>query len=269
LIPRRYKPSAKFVPGIAGTGTFTQSGGININIFFADTVGYLFIGQEQGSSGSYNLSGSGLLSANIENVGYGGTGTFTQSGGTNTATTLYLGSSPSSSYNLSGSGVLSGAAEYVGSSGSGTFNQSGGTNEVSSYFMVGSLGTYNLTGGALLVPGIQGTGTFNLGGGMLVASAGFTTGQHMTLTASGGNGSIDTGAYSVTLTGVLSGPGGLNKLGAGVLTLTASDTYTGGTTISAGTFASRQRQYNRQHHRQYHEQRRAGVRPGKQHYFLR
>ena len=57
----------------------------------------------------------------------------------------------------------------------------------------------------------------------------------MTLTGSGGNGNINTSGYAVTLSGVLSGSGGLNLLGAGTLTLTASNTYSGGTTISAGT----------------------------------
>ena len=123
----------------------------------------------------------------------------------------------------------------MGYSGTGTFTQSGGTNTVTALFSLGAAGTYNLTGGALIVPGIQGTGTFNLGGGTLVASAGFSTSQAMTLTGSGGNGNINTGGYAVTLSGVLSGPGGLNILGAGTLTLTGSNTYGGGTTISAGT----------------------------------
>src|SRR5262249_44771464 len=38
-----------------------------------------------------------------------------------------------------------------------------------------------------------------------------------------------------TITGVLSGNGGLIKKGNGVLQLTASNTYTGGTKVSAGT----------------------------------
>ena len=57
------------------------------------------------------------LSANYEYVGYSGTGTFTQTGGTHTiAAALYLGANAGSSgtYNLSGSGLFSAASEYVG-----------------------------------------------------------------------------------------------------------------------------------------------------------
>ena len=57
----------------------------------------------------------------------------------------------------------------------------------------------------------------------------------MTLTGSGGNASVDTTGGAVTLAGRLSGPGGMNKIGAGKLSLTGSNSYTGETTVSAGT----------------------------------
>ncbi len=40
---------------------------------------------------------------------------------------------------------------------------------------------------------------------------------------------------SVIFPGVVSGTGSLSQIGTGTLTLTAADTYAGGTTISAGT----------------------------------
>ena len=59
-----------------------QSGGTN------SVAGYLYLGYNAGSSGTYNLSGSGLLSAGYsEYIGYSGSGSFTQSGGTNSAST--------------------------------------------------------------------------------------------------------------------------------------------------------------------------------------
>ena len=57
----------------------------------------------------------------------------------------------------------------------------------------------------------------------------------MTLTGIGGDANIDTAGYAVTLSGVLSGTGGLNKLGNGTLTLNAANTYSGSTSIKAGT----------------------------------
>ncbi|MGA2254512.1 MAG: hypothetical protein ABSG53_07620, partial [Thermoguttaceae bacterium] len=219
--------------GNYGAGTFTQSGGTN-------NVGNnnLYLGSNSVSSsgnGSYALSGAGVLLAGQEYVGNYGTGTFSQSGGTNTiATSLYVASS--GSYTLSGSGVLSVGygGEIVGNSGFGTFTQSGGTNTAS--YLTLSGGTYNLNGGALVVPGIQGTGNFNLGGGTLVLNSPyFSTGQNMTLTGSGGSGNINTSGNMAMLSGTLSGSGGLNVFGGGTLTLAGSNTYSGGTSISGSS----------------------------------
>ena len=53
------------------------------------TRGTIYIGY--GGSGSYSLTGSGVLAEAYEYVGYSGTGTFTQSGGTNGFITDYGG----------------------------------------------------------------------------------------------------------------------------------------------------------------------------------
>ena len=55
--------------------------------------GNLYLGYLNLGSGTYNLSGSGSLTALNEYVGYSGSGSFTHSGGTNSVSSgnLYLG----------------------------------------------------------------------------------------------------------------------------------------------------------------------------------
>ena len=178
--------------GYAGTGTFIQSGGGNSISSEMTYDGYnpgLYLGYNPGSSGTYTLSGTGLLSATAQYVGYSGTGSFTQSGGTNSLAYnggayfnagLYLGynADASGTYNLNGASQLLGTSfEFVGYSGTGNFTQSGGTNSLNGGsfglylgYTPGSSGTYILNGrGLLSVPGMyvgfSGTGNCTQSGG--------------------------------------------------------------------------------------------------------
>ncbi len=240
------------------TGTFTQSGGT----FTINNGNALYLGSKSGSSGSYTLSGTGSLSAGEALIGYGGTGLFTQSGGTFTINGygFFLGgnSGGSGSYNLSGSGSLSTGDAHVGYDGTGLFTQSGGTFTTNGHTLflgydTGSSGTYNLSGGTLNVgavtsgnPGTSGTSTFNFNGGTLQASASNTSffGGLTTANVQAGGAKVDTNGFNVTVAqnllhdttgGAAATDGGLTKLGAGTLTLTGANTYTGNTTVSAGT----------------------------------
>ncbi len=68
--------------GNQGTGAFVQSAGAN-SVSYAS--GHIYLAYGPSSSGSYYLSGSGLLSGGtraVLTVAYSGTGTFAQSGGT-------------------------------------------------------------------------------------------------------------------------------------------------------------------------------------------
>ena len=67
------------------------------------------LGWRAGSSGVYELSGTGALSAQREFIGVSGQGTFRQTGGTNTVNGLHVGGArdASGAYELSGTGVLS------------------------------------------------------------------------------------------------------------------------------------------------------------------
>jgi autotransporter-associated beta strand protein len=226
--------------GLSGTGMFNQTGGSN-------TTSKLYLGYNSGSSGMYDLSGTGNLFAESEEIiGLYGTGTFTQTGGANSITNyLCLGysSDASGTYNLSNTGQLSADYEYFGLyGGTGTFTQTGGKNNINYALYLGcasgASGTYNLNGGTLILKSLSvgfGTATFNFGGGTLQASDNFTCSLPMILTGINGNANVDTAGYAVTLSGVLSGDGGLNKLGLGTLTLAVDATYTGDTTVEEGT----------------------------------
>jgi len=199
--------------GNSGAGVFTQSGGVNTIIYNLYPDDGLEIGSNPGSSGTYNLSGNGRLSAlNSEFVGYSGTGTFTQSGGTNNVGNLFVGYSYESSgvYSLGGNGLLTAGVESVGSSGPGTFSQSGGTNTVGELYLdsVPGLnphgGAYNLSGSGLLSTvsecvGFSGAGTFTQSGGTNTVSGTLNVG----LAGSGtynlsGSGQLSAGSEAVS-----------------------------------------------------------------------
>lgn len=65
--------------------------------------------------------------------------------------------------------------------------------------------------------------------------AGFSATGPIDLNVPGGFDTFDTGGNTATISSKLFGPGGLNKTGAGLLTLNGSDIYTGPTMVSGGT----------------------------------
>ena len=190
------------VLGWSGTGAFTQSGGAN------SISGPLYLGYDPGAAGTYTLS-AGQLTANLGEVGAAGPGTFTQAGGCNTTASL---------------GVA------------GTYTLRGGTNNAGSLHLGGGSTIYNLGGGLLITSSVSTSATplLDFTGGTLQASAPFSTTVPISLAASGGSATIDTAGYALTLAGSLSGPGGLVKTDGGTLTLSANNTYTGGTTVNGG-----------------------------------
>ncbi len=193
-----------------GTATVVQDGA-----FYR-----LYLGNSgAGHSGSVQLADGNLYADIFECIGYSGTGTFTQSGGTNAVNNPYysdlvLGynSGSDGTYNLSGTGqlIVSGS-EYIGSYGTATFIQSSGTNTVTSYSSAGlyigngsgSRGSYILSGGGELSVlntseyiGYSGTGTFT-------HSAGTNQAGNVYL----GYNSGSSGAYNLSNTGQLTAKG--------------------------------------------------------------
>jgi hypothetical protein len=181
------------VPGGADD-VYIENGG-TAQIFGGATA--YFLGVDFGSACAQ--SAGGLSVSTFEFLGGVGSGTFNNSGGTNTCGFLDVAGNPGSAgtYNLSGTGSLSVdyGNEEVGDSGTGIFNQTGGTNTTAGALQLssaaGSIGTYTMSAGLLSAGdefvgdgGGGGTGTFNQSGGtntvgtlfgLLVSSSGGST----------------------------------------------------------------------------------------------
>ncbi len=158
----------------AGTLTGAVSFEAGINVQGVGNVAVATLVVDNNSSG---LSGGQLtIGSGNEYIGYAGTGSFTQSGGTHSlASTLNLGYGAGSVgvYALS-SGLLVASYESVGYAGAGTFAQSGGTQtavgQLALGVYAGSVGNYSLSSGLLLVRGNEyigyaGIGSFVQSGG--------------------------------------------------------------------------------------------------------
>ena len=102
-------------------------------------------------------------------------------------------------------------------------------------------GATTITTGTLA---LDGTGTIAASSGVANAGA-LTIGANKTIDSMTGAGTTGLGAFTLTIgdasntsstyTGIASGTGGITKAGTGTLTLTGANTYTGTTTVNAGT----------------------------------
>ncbi|WP_296347944.1 autotransporter-associated beta strand repeat-containing protein [Reyranella sp.] len=98
-----------------------------------------------------------------------------------------------------------------------------------------------ISGGTLAINGDSALGAANGGltfdGGTLQFLAGFDVGSARAITLNASGGTVDTNGFSSGILGPIGGSGGLTKIGAGTLTLSGTNTYTGGTFLNAGTLA--------------------------------
>ena len=142
---------------------------------------------------------------------------------------------------VAASGVISGAGALTKSgagkltlSGANTFGGvltvSAGTVSISTINNVSAAGVLGNSANAVVLGASGATGTLEYTGATASSTKTFTM-------AASGTGAFDVtvGANTLTLSGVINGSGGLTKAGAGTLTLSGANIYTGTTTISAGT----------------------------------
>lgn len=194
---------------------------------------------------SASISGNGSLNVAGGETALTGTNTFT--GGTTVASgaSLVIGQNGTTG-SLTGSVVNNGelafwrsdSLTFSGSiSGTGSLAKSGaGTLTLT--------GTNTYTGGTLIENGTVSiasdaalgavTGSVTLNGGTLATTADISTARNVVLST--GTNALDVaGGTTLSLSGTISGVNGFTKSGTGTLVLTGTNTYTGVTTISAGT----------------------------------
>ena len=212
----------------AGTGIVFQSSGTLSNYNQS-----LYFGATTNAVGVYNLSGGLYAGGNgAVTIGQflGGQGTLNISGGVfdSTGATITLASATNTS---------------------GTINLSGGTLKVNQLALdtgtaPGNTATLNLSGGNLMLGaggltaggGASSQTNLFLSGGTLGSLAAWSSALNMTLTNNPGPGTVafDTTGGNISLSGALSGPGGLAKVGTGTLTLSGLNSFGGGTVVSNG-----------------------------------
>ena len=231
------------IVGYAGVGSFTQRGGtclISNALMLAESGGG--IGTFDLNGGLLSLGGSGLLSG-------AGSSTFNFTGGT-----LQAGSSWSTSVPIT-LATSSGSATFDTNGNTLTLNGSlsgpGGLTKAGSGMLLltssnSFSGPTTIVGGTLQIANAMSLqnstvllsssgGTLNLNG--LSATLGGLSGNG-NLTLASGTISVGNDGVATSYSGVLSGVGGLNKIGSGSLALLGSNSYQGNTTVSGGVLES-------------------------------
>ena len=217
---------------INNSGTLTAAG-----LFFGNAGGAFGTETLNVTGGSMTLSGQSNLNSTVG--GATGTVNVNITGGTFTDPTYAL---------LTGG---AGQITMVTQTG-GTFNELPGSTTDGLFFNTG-LATYNLAGGIFKTGAVtrQGTPT---AGSLFLFNGGTLQGQNNTTVGNGffsppaaqigaGGGTIDTQAFNLAANTALASnlssgmDGGFTKLGSGMLSMTAANTYTGPTNISGGTLA--------------------------------
>lgn len=242
-----------FVVGDSGTGTLTISNG------GAVTNGTATLGSGTGSSGVATVTGAGSVwnttssgaSFGLASFGTGvltitqggavnvdgGAGDLVMAAGAGSMATLNIGAAAASA--AAAPGTLNAAEIDVATAGgTGTIN----FNHTSSNYVFAPAITgpaiVNIIAGTTIFTGANtytGTTTISSGAVLQIGNGGTTGSMTGNVTDNGGGAIIFDRSDTLTYGGVISSGGSLQQAGSGTTILTGANTYTGGTTISAGT----------------------------------
>ena len=220
---------------ISGSGSFTKVGSGTLTFSTNNT----YTGDTAISAGTLTVSGTLADATDVINSGtydvdvtdtiqsLSGSGAVELAGGI----TLTTGDSGNDTI----SGIISGTGALT-KAGSGTLTLSAINTYSGSTTL--SAGAISISSSANLgaIPGSADADNIIFNGGTLNTTGTFTLGSNKGITLTG-DGTINTDS-STTLTygGVITGSSNLTKSGTGTFLLTGANTYTGDTTISAGTF---------------------------------
>jgi autotransporter-associated beta strand protein len=167
-------------------------------------------------------------------------GFVTQTGGSLT----YLGTDGvllATTTTIGGWGVLTVNSNAVANLTGVTVN-AGNTLGVNSSLTVGNGGTLYVGSVGLVVNQPSSQSFISFGQSKIGALTDWASAAPLTLTSNATFQAADAGnvAHNISLSGVLSGVGGITKTGSGTVTLSGANTYTGNTTVSVGTLALQQ-----------------------------
>ena len=223
---------------ISGAGTVVKSG-----------AGKWTVGAN-GLHVSFNLSSGGLIDiqAGVVQADYNGTSFGSNQGSVNVASgaTLDFYAENAQMDALNGAGILQNS--YTGGSHNVTLGVAGSSGSFSGVIKDGNSTALVLTksgSGTQVLSGTNTyTGTTTISAGSLVLGAGGTTGALSTSSALVDNAMIGFNRSNTITQGsdfasLISGSGGLVQFGSGTLVLNMVNTYTGGTTVAAGSLLFR------------------------------
>ncbi len=209
-----------------GTGTLVFGGNNSYTGATAVNAGTLKIASSNriGDSSAVTVASGAMLDLNDADETIGSlAGAGTVDFGTLVTASLTTGGDGTST---TFSGVLSGTGDLT-KTGSGTLTLSGANTFTGTVFI--NAGVLSINADTRLGDSAN---ALDFGGGTLRLTTAMTQSRTITLST---DGAIDTAGVNSTISSAMSGDGFFVKVGAGTLSLTAANTYTGDTTVSGGT----------------------------------